>query len=327
MSPVDFEKPSWVVVWQQKVTLGIILLTLGLINVYDSFIMVWITQSLENKNMSQLVLILAVRILMIIALGVILTFNTILQMKSVNSVFLSANKKLLEVDPIYHTTKSSGVIISKVSKGSAAYEDVLDIMVFEIFALITSILASIYLLISYNIKIGIVASIMVVAMAAFSIFWNIFNNKIFKPSCIEAEDKISEVSVETLQQTHYIRSVFGTNEQISKLNSNVQDYVSKEATRWETDGLGYYIIRIMFFASVFVVSALILYEVQNQTITIPTGVALITSYYISSANIRNIGSQVKRLTSSHSRITDLFEFIKGFGQQSYPVLDEKKNLE
>jgi ABC-type transport system involved in Fe-S cluster assembly fused permease/ATPase subunit len=323
MAKVDFDKPWWEIIWKQKWIMGWLLLSLGIINLYDSVIIVWITQSLEAQNINQLALIVGVRVLMIIALAVILSYNAILQMKSVNSVFLSANQKLLEIDPIYHTTKSSGVIISKVSKGSAAYEDVLDILVFEIYALITSIIGSIFLLVSYNLKIGIIASVMVVIMTAFSIYWNIFNNGIFKPICIEAEDKISEVSVETLQQTHYIRSVFGTNEQLKKLGANVQDYVGKEATRWETDGIGYYIIRIMFFVSVFVISALILSEVQNKNITIPVGVALITSYYISSANIRNIGSQVKRLTSSYSRITDLFEFMQSFGKQTYPVLDQK----
>jgi hypothetical protein len=56
------------------------------------------------------------------------------------------------------------------------------------------------------------------------------------------------------------------------------------------------------------------------------GIGLITSYISSSNSIKGVGNQVKKLSSAHSRITDLFTFMRGFGQQTFPVLDEKQIL-
>jgi hypothetical protein len=320
--PVDFNKPWWKIIWQQKMICLAVLISLGIINVYDSFIMVWIAQSIESQDLARLVIIVGIRILLIFSLFFTLNINVVLQLSSMKSVFFSANKRLLEVDPISHTTKSSGVIISKINKGSDAYENLLDIITFELYTIIMGIGGSIVLLISYNLKIGLIATAMIVAMIGFSVFWTLFNNRIFKPIRITAEDKVSQISVETMQQTNYIRSVFGTNEQLQELENSVRDFSGKEATGWEADGIGYHFLRIIFFISILVISILILGEVQSGRISTAVGIGLITSYSVSSSNIRSIGSNVRRFSESHSRITDLFEFMRTFGKQSYPVLDK-----
>ena len=160
-----------------------------------------------------------------------------------------------------------------------------------------------------------------------SILWTSFNNKVFKPICIQAEDNVSEIAVESIVQTAYIRSTFATVEQLVQINSKVIDYASKEATRWEASGFGYLFLRALTFGSVIIIAMMIMTEVQTKNLTVATGLALITTYFISVSNIRNVGEQVKRLTASHSRITDLFTFMQGFGKQTFPVLEEKnKNL-
>jgi hypothetical protein len=82
-------------------------------------------------------------------------------------------------------------------------------------------------------------------------------------------------------------------------------------------------LRVLFFISVLLISAMILNEVQTKNLSAATGLALITTYYISLSNIRNIGEQIKRLVESHSRITDLFTFMQTFGKQTFPVLERK----
>jgi ABC-type multidrug transport system fused ATPase/permease subunit len=324
--PVNFNKPWWTIIWQQKFICLALFITLGAINIFDSTIMVLIARSLEVQDFNMLVIIVLVRVLLIAVLIFVMTWNPILQLTAMKSVFFSANKRLLEVDPISHSTKSSGVIVSKINKGSDAYENLLDIITFDLYLIAASIFGSILLLLSYSIKIGLVASLMIVLMAGFSIFWSTSNAKLFKPIRIKSEDTISQISIETLQQTNYIRSVFGTNEQLELLDKSVNDFVVKEATSWETDGMGYHFLRIVFFLSVLVISIMILDEVRSGNMTTAVGIGLITSYFVSSSNIRSIGSNVRRFSESHFRIVDLFEFMRTFGKQTYPVLDEKKNV-
>ena len=323
LQPVDFTRPWWIILWQQKAIIVMLILTLGAINFYDSVMLVWIAQTLESQDLTRLVWIIGFRILLILVLGFVLNFNAILQIVSMQSVFYSANKILLETDPIYHTTKSSGVIISKVNKGSAAYEEILDVITFEIYTLLVSVVSTVLVLFNYNGKIGLVAAMMIVIFTIISIYWTSFNNKVFKPACIEAEDQLSEISVESMQQTTYIRSTFATSEQLGNIQAHIQDYAGKEATRWETDGFGYLVLRALFFMSVLIISAMVLGEIQTQNISPATGLALITTYFVSLSNIRNIGGQIKRLTASHSRITDLFTFMQSFGRQTFPVMEDK----
>jgi ABC-type multidrug transport system fused ATPase/permease subunit len=324
MRPVDFTKPWWAIVWQQKAIILMLILTFGLVNFYDSIMLVWIAQALESQDLKQLIWIIGGRIVLIFVVAFVLNFNPILQMVSIQSVFYSANKLLLETDPIFHTTKSSGIIISKANKGSAAYEDVLDIITFEILPLFISVITTVFILFSYNGRIGLVSALMVIIFTSISLFWTSFNNRVFKPICIEAEDKLSEIAVESMQQTTYIRSTFATKEQLNQINSSIGDYTTKEATRWQASGFGYLVLRALFFGSILVISSMILIEIQLKSISVTTGLALVTTYFISLSNIRNIGEQIKRLTASHSRITDLFEFMRTFGKQTFPVLDENQ---
>ena len=324
LKPVNFEKPWWIILWQQKTILLMLIVVMGAINIYDSILLVWISQALETQDLNRLIWIIGFRILLIVGSAFALNFNAILQMVSMQSVFYSANKLLLETDPIYHTTKSSGVIISKVNKGSGAYEDILDVITFEIYGLFISVVSTVIILFSYNGNIGFVAAIMVIVFTFISIYWTNFNNIVFKPSCIEAEDDLSEIAVESMQQTTYIRSTFATTEQLIEIKSNIQNYAGKEATRWEASGFGYYVLRILFLASVLVIAYMIMNQIQAKTLSVATGLALITTYFISLSNIRNAGDQIKRLVGSHSRITDLFTFMRTFGKQTFPVLDEKQ---
>ena len=104
LQPVDFTKAWWLILWQQKAIILMLILTLGAINFYDSIMLVWIAQALEAQDLWRLIWIIVVRVLLIGVIGYVLQFNAMLQMVSMQSVFYSASKQLLQTDPIYHST-------------------------------------------------------------------------------------------------------------------------------------------------------------------------------------------------------------------------------
>lgn len=324
---VDFAKPWWAIVHQKKLIFGVLLISIGLSNLYDTLMIQWIAQAFENKQMTQLVAIIGIRILIAFFVLFILNLNPIFQLSVVNSVFLSANKKILESDPINHSTKSSGIIISKINKGSQAFETLLDVLTFEIFGMLVSIITTIWLLTSKSLEIGLAASLMIMLIIVASTISTKFNSKIFKPGRITAEDKVSQYSTETLQQATYIRSVFGTHGQINLIQSSIKNYAGKEATGWEVDGTTYVMVRIIFFCSILVIAAMLLLKIQDKQISDTLALGLLSGYIYSLANIRTVGSLVKRLTDSHARIVDLFSFMQGFGKQTFPVLEESQRLD
>jgi hypothetical protein len=52
-------------------------------------------------------------------------------------------------------------------------------------------------------------------------------------------------------------------------------------------------------------------------------VALILAYFNSTNGILHLGNKVKRLSKSLVYIQDLYDFIRKFGKQTFPVLPEK----
>jgi ABC-type multidrug transport system fused ATPase/permease subunit len=119
-----------------------------------------------------------------------------------------------------------------------------------------------------------------------------------------------------------VRSVFGTVEQLNLLKRNTVKYVANESTSWRAGGVPFFIISILFLSSVFVISYIVLNDIISGSISVPLGIGLISSFVFSSNSIKNIGSLVRRLTASHSRIKDLFEFMRTYGKQTYPVLED-----
>jgi ABC-type multidrug transport system fused ATPase/permease subunit len=321
--PVDFAKPWWTIIWQQKTLFGILLFTLSILSFYDSIISLWIAQAVESGSVLNLGIVILGRVFFTLIFLLVFNWNPIFQLRTIHSVAFAANQRILEVDPISHSTKSSGVMISKVNKGSGAFEDMLDILSFELLGVVVELFTTVILLMTFDLRIGLIASFLVITMAILSVFTATFNNATFKPKRIEAEDIVSQISVENIQQASYVRSVFATPEQLTKLKNKINKFVGIEATSWRVDGTTHVLIRIVFFVSVFIIAALIMQRIEVGAMSSLVGVGLITSYVVSSNNIRSLGSQIKRLTASHSRITDLFEFMREFGQQSYPVVGPK----
>jgi ABC-type multidrug transport system fused ATPase/permease subunit len=323
LSHVDFDEPWWNIILKQKLIFFAMLFAITAFSAYDSIMPTWIAQSIQANNINMLVGVILGRIAVALLVIFIFNYNPIFQLGTINSVFMSANKRVLEVDPINHSTKSSGVIISKINKGSAAYEDLLDVLSFELWRMIIGISASIVVLSLANLYIGLIAGIMILVTSICSVILTTYNNQIFKPVCITAEDKFSQTSVETLQQSAYIRSVFGTSQQLKTLSNNVKTYIGVEGTRWRATSSGYVFVLVLFFISVLIVSVLVFKEVQAGNVPSTIGIGLIASYIGASKEITNVGNQIKKLTASHSRITDLFDFMQTFGQQTFPVLDDK----
>lgn len=323
---VDFERPWWLILWQQRLLFTFLLAAVASYSFYDSIMPLWIAKTIESGSIFDLGLVIFGRIILALVMIAFFSYNPIFQLGTVNSVLYAANEKTLETDPIAHSTKSSGVIISKINKGSAAYEDVLDVLTFEFFGMFVGIVTTISVLMSYNFKIGLVASVLIILMSVISVVTTIFNNQLLKPIRIAAEDKVSQTSVETLQQATYIRSVFGTKDQLKYLRTNISKYVGVEGTSWRVDSSAFVVILVVFFVSVFIIGAMIMTEIKQGNISSVVGIGLITSYISSSNSIRSVGNQMKKLSSAHSRITDLFVFMQGFGDQSFPVLDKKPKI-
>jgi hypothetical protein len=66
--------------------------------------------------------------------------------------------------------------------------------------------------------------------------------------------------------------------------------------------------------------------VDSGEVSLVIGSSLILTYLRGSNSIIRAGRTTQRLYDSWSKIQDLYTFIRGFGKQSYPVLEKDGSL-
>ncbi len=81
------------------------------------------------------------------------------------------------------------------------------------------------------------------------------------------------------------------------------------------------IVQLIYRLSLFVLAYFILKLVESEQLDILTGSSLLLTYLGGSATMLWIGQKTRRLIQSYFKIVDLFDFMKGFGKQSFPVLE------
>ncbi|MEM1312361.1 MAG: hypothetical protein AAGF07_02770 [Patescibacteria group bacterium] len=239
----------------------------------------------------------------------------------INSVYYSAVKFFLVVDPKFHVSRSSGQVISKVGRGSEAVESILDVFMFELSGALAGLLAVVIAIININFEIGIYAMISVILLCSVAVFNQILRVNIVTPAVIESEDNLKAAGVETLQQVNHIRSSFASNEQINKVRNLTSRFSSVQATKWLVGIFATNITRVLFVVSFMVVGTITLDKINENLLPLPIAIGLLGSFLTASTQIIFLGRAVERFSDRISRLIDLFDFIRSFGKQTYPVLD------
>ena len=324
---VDFNKPWWHIIWKQK-WLATSVFTLQTVVYLSNNITLFVVGFAINQNNFW---ILAYFIVFRIVLWILNFFsfylNAPLQMQSVQSVAFCANKFLLEVDPIYHSTKSSGKIIAKVSRGSRAYETILDIISFEILNLVSGVVIAVLTLLSYDRFIGLVAFLIIILVLSLNVTSEYYNALISEKKVIEIEDTVSQSQVENLQQAGFIRSTFNTENQLKKLKQENYDLIITTSTRWHISTFFQTIINIIYVLGLLLIGGLIFTKMSEGLLSQAIAISLISTYIYGSSHILYIGALARRFPRNLAYINDLFSFIRGFGKQTYPVLEGEGGVE
>lgn len=321
--PIDFEKPWWKPLWDKKLVLGLDLISEIIQSVYSSLTPLIIAYAIYNQNYY---------IFGYFALGVLLVefmnrlvararIQYILEIE--NSINYQAYRFFLTVDPIFHTTKSSGQIISKIERDSRSYGDLIDLFLENIY-IVVSFITVIITLFSFDSKLGLIASIAFIILAFINILVSFLNAKAFIKKVIESKDARSSVTNENLAQNALIRSSFATTEQDIKTNRLTLDLMKKRSVAWFGSGIAVSINRFLFLIATMALSLTVLNLINIGQLNNITGVALVITFLNTSGNVLTIGSVVKTLTEQYSEVNDLFDFIRGFGKQTFPVLEDEK---
>ncbi|GAB4146653.1 MAG: hypothetical protein OHK0017_07440 [Patescibacteria group bacterium] len=320
--PVNFFEPWWKVLAIQKWRFIAIALGTFVGDASWFLLPIMLGYAISQSNFILLAGILIARLAIIWMNHVIFYQIAITQLQAKQSIFTQAVEYLLKTDPLFHSTKSTGQVIAKVERGSDAYETLLDILTFELTNIVIGISSVIIVFSRVSwILTGLIILVFAL-MIGFSTLYSIFHAKTFETRTIDLEDKIKEIGLESLHQATFIRSVFGTPEQIRRLDDSNTTAMYKIGAGWHMQGFWFCVVLNLYYISVFGIAAFLLNMINQGSIDSITAISLIGTYLLGTNNILSIGEKVKRFNRTVTQITDLFDFIRNFGKQSFPVLEK-----
>lgn len=323
--PVNFKHHWTDIIFRQKTYVFLAVLGQAITNTFSTLVpilMGFILKSQSYIYFSYLIIGWGIiRILEFLTVYFAATF----EVQATNSIFFGAYTFFLTVDPIYHTKKATGKLFAKIERGALAYENLSSLLIFDIIPTaisLTVVIISFWTLSSY---LGLFALGLLTAIAILNAVLTLLSSKAFEQKIIDADDIVKNISLETLNLIQLIRSSFASDEIEKQARQKNYQLMYKQATFWLAFSAVSMITKICYLISIFLIGITIINLIKSNTITALTATTLILTYIRGASSSIQIGRKIRIFIKSTTRIKDLFNFIKEFGEQTFPVLEKNIN--
>ncbi len=322
INQINFSQ-SWLqVFWSHKIPLFISLLLWSIANVWDGAALVLIGYVFSTGNNSALILILILYLIRYLLSGISLYLTVGVEKSIIYSIKNSASNFFLSVDPIHHSTKSSGQIQSKIDRCADGYQDIIINVLFKLLPAIISPITSLVILFNFDYRIGIISSSISLIMVVCTYAATKLNTKIVVPKVIKKEDDFKKSQIESLYQNTYIRSVFGT-PQASLNSTNFSLSAAYGAAVSNFSSIFYMTIsRAILWVNILFVGIMLFESIKSSNSELAVTVAAFSAFIMSQNAIVDLGLYIDRFVKAVFGVKDLFKFINNFGEQTFPVLDK-----
>lgn len=322
--PIDFQA-SWLdIIFRQKKFLVISLFCECIIQAFYTIYPLVLGNIIESQQFHRFMYFIAAWLTIICLEFISNYFSGRVEIQSINSVQYNAFKFFLTVDPIFHTMKSSGKLFAKIERCARAYEDFLDIVLWDILPIIVSVTTVVVSFLLTDLRLGGMAIILLIIIAAINIFLNLFTSATFEQRLIDADDFVKVVSVEGLSQVPLIRSSFASDEMVDRAHEANNQMMYKEGTAWIAFSASVTISKVFYLLSIAILGGIILSLINKGMLSILVGTTLLFTYTNGTYEIIQIGRRLRKLMKATTRIKDLYSFVKIFGKQTFPVLPDEQ---
>lgn len=237
------------------------------------------------------------------------------------SIEQHAYAKLIIVDPISHSTRSSGQIISKISRGVGSYFSFIEVIFYSLLPVVISTVLIIVVVSIFNVWLGIAFACIAVGLSYINYLMFNWRSKTINKLRIKFEDQTKVITIESMQQAPFLRSIFATNESIIKSDRAYKNFKIADMTGWRLSG--YFISVTVIVGYIFTCLLLYYLIVTNTDKVIAAGIAFSVQSYFS--NLQRIGKIIDNFTKNIDDIRDLFTFIHTYGQTTYPTIEHPTN--
>jgi ABC-type multidrug transport system fused ATPase/permease subunit len=318
---VDFTAPFWHYLYQVKFHIGIIGVYILITYVFNPFFLIFITKSILDRDFNFFVLLAALKILQsLIALPFGRSFVYLYDIVPC-SIQSTIQKFLIQVDPIHYTTKSSGEIVAKIERTIFACHTYMSTIFETLIPFVISTGVALWAIAQVDIKLSLFVGIIFAILCYVNVKMIVFNNQVFLPKINEQEEKEKQFLLENIQQNHYIRSTFATPEQLRQTLQAVRQVSYDTATKWRT---WQHLIIILETVLIILIMVIVGSQILNPAAQLFVIVAIFTSLYNLYVKYSEIGLVADEFFKSIHNQQEFWQFMRTFGRQTFPVLEDIK---
>lgn len=325
LSLVDFTKPWWRIITDQKVLLALVFVSVFLHNLFLTLVPFLIVYVLENGGWTHFYVLCVLWLLIEMSIAVRAPLNARFQLQCIHSVLYSAHRYLLTIDPQYHVKRSSGVILAKIERAGRGFEEVLDQITYEFAPLIIGIASMVVILSHYSWLLVFSVFLCLAGMTAYGYYFARYACRKWENAFINSDDEFRSAAFENLAQVHLIRATFASGYMRNKLFEKINKNSSVERDLWLSYSFVSRVLGLLYAVSVLILLGFFLYFKQNDLASLSFTIGLILAYVQSTRPLLKILQPFRRYMRGYTAIQDLFDFMPYFGKQTIPVFESSDN--
>lgn len=321
---VNFNRPWWAPIFDQKKYLLGIVIAKTIETAFFTLMPNIIGILLEQENFQYFIVLIFA---WLITIGISYSadyLTSIVQMQTICGIQYYAHRYFLIVDPIYHKMRSCGKIIGKIDRAVDSYEDYTDILTTDFLPIIVGVLTVTIKFFQIDFILALLAVILTITTGLINTFLQILTTRSFEPQIIKAADQLNDINIENLTQIHFIRSAFAS-DQIKNTLKEKNNYM---LNIWGTAWLGFatisFITKAIYALTIFILGIYMINLIKLGYISSTQGISLIITYIVGSKEVLKVGRNIRKFLKSITRIKDLYEYIRNFGKQTFPVIKKLK---
>jgi ABC-type multidrug transport system fused ATPase/permease subunit len=318
--PIDFDKPFWHYIFNFKFDIGCLFLHVLFTSLFNPILIIFVTKAIIDNDFTLFLICASAKVLQqIIVLPFIRSY--VYFFDNVENCFrISVQEFLLTTDPVNYSTKSTGEILAKIERTISAVRTFLGSIFPTILRLLTSILVAVGIIWQIDWKLGVVVGLFFATLCWANVKFAFFTNDIFTPITNKYNEEEKQYMVENITQNNYIRSTFATQEQIQGTNASIINFTIDNATKHRSWQWGMSALEIVLILGIFVILGFSFANYQSQTYLL---VGVFTAMYNFYAKFYEIGEFAENFFKSIHNQQEFWQFMRSFGKQTFPVLDEK----
>ncbi len=321
--PIDFNKPWWQIIFQQKKLIAIIIGSMTIVNIFYSLSPFIIEHVLTSTTISAYIGALCLFIGSECIYMLVRRFNPQFQLRCIHSIFYSAHYYLLAIDPLYHTHRSSGTILSKIDRAARGFEDLLDQITFEFIPLTTGLITTLVILSRYSLPMTAVIGAMFISIVTVGYYFARYSCQRWEQDFIDTDDSFKATAVENLAQVQLVRATFASDFMSNKLKKATHTNMLCEGRLWYAYSNIFSLFNALYIISLFSVLGFLIHKINSHTMSTTFAISLVLAYIQSTKALITIIKPLRRYMRGWSAVKDLFAFIPQCGNQNFPINDTK----